>query len=100
MLEQVERGGVSVLRRSETLVALRRQMIDLVLARDAKFLVQSLVDTDEVTLWLEDVPVHAVGANLDEAEEEFLDALIDYADLWMKELRHAPNHAKNEILVT
>jgi hypothetical protein len=46
------------------------------------------------------VPVHAVGADIDQAEEEFLDALIDYADLWMKELRHAPNHAKNEILVT
>jgi hypothetical protein len=99
-LEQVEKGGVTVLRRSEPLVVLRRQMIDPVLARDAKFLVKSSVGKDQVAFWLDNVPVHAVGADLDEAEEAFLDALIDYADLWMKELRHAPNHAKNEILVT
>ena len=99
-LEQVERGGVTVLRRSEPLVVLRRQMIDPVLARDARFSVKSSVGDDQVAFWLEDAPVQAVGADLDEAEEEFLDALIDYADLWMRELRYAPNHAKNEILVT
>ncbi len=100
VLEQVEKGGVSVLRRSEALVILRRQMIDPILAREAKFLVKSSVDTDQVALWLEEIPVHAVGVDLDEAEEGLLDALIDYADLWTKELRHAPNHAKNEVLVT
>ncbi len=100
VLEQVERGGVSVLLRSEALVVLRRQMIDPILARDAKFLVKSSVEIDQVAFWLEDIPVHAVGVDLGQAEEEFLDALIDYADLWIKELRHAPNHAKNEVLVT
>lgn len=100
VLEQVERGGVSVLLRSQPLVVLPRQMIDSILARDAKFLVQSSVRTDQVELWLEDLPVHAVGAGLDQAEEEFLDALIDYADLWTQELRFAPNHVKNADLVT
>ncbi len=100
VLEQVERGGVSVLRRSQALVVLPRQMIDSILARDAKFLVKSSVNTDQVALWLEEIPVHAVGVDLDQAEEEFLDALIDYADLWTKELRFAPNHAKNRDLVT
>jgi hypothetical protein len=100
VLEQVERGGVCVLLRSETLVLFRREMIDSILARDAKFLVKSSVSTDQVAFWLEDVPVHAVGVDLDQAEEGFLDALIDYADLWTKELRYAPNHAKNEDLVT
>ena len=100
MLEHVERGGVSVLLRSKALVVLRREMIDSILARDAKFLVKSSVSTDQVALWLEEMPVHAVGVDLGQAEEAFLDALIDYADLWTKELRHAPNHAKNEVLVT
>ena len=100
VLEQVERGGVSVLLRSEALVVLRRAMIDSILAKEAKFLVKSSVDTDQVALWLEELPVHAVGADLGQAEEEFLDALIDYADLWTKELRYAPNHVKNENLVT
>jgi hypothetical protein len=100
VLEQVERGGVSVLLRSEALVVLRREMIDSILARHAKFLVKSSVAPDQIAFWLEDMPVHAVGVDLDQAEEEFLDALIDYADLWTKELRYAPNHAKNEDLVT
>ncbi len=100
VLEHVERGGVSVLLRSEALVVLRREMIDSILARDAKFLVKSSVATDQVAFWLEDMPVHAVGVDLGQAEEAFLDALIDYADLWTKELRYAPNHAKNEELVT
>lgn len=100
VLEQVEKGGVSVLLRSQPLVVLPRQMIDSILARQAKFLVKSSVSADQVALWLEDLPVHAVGKDLDQAEEEFLDALIDYADLWTKELRFAPNHAKNGDLVT
>ena len=46
-----------------------------------------------------DVPVHAIGNGLDEAEDEFLDALVDYAELWLSELRHAPNHRSNAPLV-
>jgi hypothetical protein len=39
-----------------------------------------------------------VGRDLDEATETFLDALVDYAEMWFSELRRAPNHAGNRHL--
>ena len=42
--------------------------------------------------------VHAVGTSLEEAEESFLDALVDYADLWFSELQFAPNHKSHGYL--
>jgi len=57
-----------------------------------------LVTDGQIAFWLRDVPVHAVGADLEEAEVRFLDALVDYADLWFHELRYAANHAQHQHL--
>jgi hypothetical protein len=51
-------------------------------------------------MWLDGVPVHGVGRSYEQAEDDFLDALLDYADDWVRELRHAPNHRQNAGLVT
>ena len=99
LLDEAEKGGVAVVRRGLPFVVVRRDHCDDVLAGWAPFDVRSSVHGSQVSFWLDGVPVHAVGSGLGEAEEEFLDALIDCAELWLSELRHAPNHRSNAPLV-
>jgi antitoxin (DNA-binding transcriptional repressor) of toxin-antitoxin stability system len=52
----------------------------------------------ESTGWsihLPGIPVAADGATVEEAVEEMIDALRDYAEAWAERLRLAPNHADN-----
>ena len=51
------------------------------------------------SLFIPGLPVAAVGATLDEAAEEMIEALRDYAEEWADHLRLAPNHAENWGLV-
>ncbi len=100
LLDEAANGGVAVVQREEqTFVLVTRAAYDAALADRAPFAVRSSVHDGQFSLWLDDVPVHAVGESLDQAEDEFLDALIDYADLWLSELRHAPNHRSNAEVV-
>lgn len=100
LLDEAANGGVAVVQRDEqAFVLVTRAAYDAALADRAPFAVRSSVHDGQFSLWLDDVPVHAVGGSLDEAEDDFLDALIDYADLWLSELRHAPNHRLNAQLV-
>lgn len=98
VLDEAERGGVAVVRREKPVVLVLRDDVDQLVASKAPLDVESAVTDGQFAFWLEDVPVHAVGADLDDAEEQFLDALVDYADLWYQELRYAPNHARNQCL--
>lgn len=98
VLDEAERGGVAVVRREKPVVLVLRDEVDRLVASRAPFEVKGAVTGGQFAFWLEDVPVHAVGADLDDAEEQFLDALVDYADLWYQELRYAPNHAGNQWL--
>lgn len=97
-LETAERGEIAVVLRDSHLVLLRRDVLESVIAASAPLVVKSAVTDDQFAFWLDGVPVHAVGADLDEAEAEFLDALVDYAELWFDELQLAPNHAPNRNL--
>jgi len=100
LLDEAAHGGVPVvLRDDQSFVLVTRDAYDDALAARAPFDVRSSVHNGQFSLWLDDIPVHAVGSSLDEAEAELLDALIDYADLWLSELRHAPNHRQHEPLV-
>jgi hypothetical protein len=99
VMETAVRGDVAVVRREQPVVVVRRDVYDSVLKKAAPFDVQAGVHDGCVSFWLNGVPVHGSGGTLDEAEEEFLDALIDYAELWTRELRHAPNHKQNSELV-
>lgn len=51
------------------------------------------------SIHLPGIPVAADGGTLEEAVEEMVDALRDYADAWTERLRLAPNHADNWGLV-
>lgn len=51
------------------------------------------------SVFLPGVPVAADGATLNEAVDEMVDALRQYAEDWEDHLRHAPNHRENWTLV-
>jgi antitoxin (DNA-binding transcriptional repressor) of toxin-antitoxin stability system len=53
-----------------------------------------------VAAWLANAPVHAHGADIDEAAHNLAGALRDYAELWEEELYAAPNHQDKWALVT
>ncbi len=98
VLDEAEHGGVAVIRRDKPVVLVLREHLDLLLEERVSLEVKSAVANGQIAFWLEDAPVHATGSDLDQAEEQFLDALVDYADLWFHELRHAPNHARHQYL--
>jgi Antitoxin of toxin-antitoxin, RelE / RelB, TA system len=100
ILDRAESGVVSVVRRGAPVVVAPRDVMARALASLYPFNVQVSVGPSQVSMWLEGMPVHAVGATYEEAEENFLDALLDYAELWVRELKSAPNHRDNEGLVT
>lgn len=81
-----------------------------VAAVDADRLVQFLIrlhpsraqvvpDGDGWSIVMPGVPVAADGATLQEAVDELIDALRDYAEAWSQRLRLAPNHEDNWGLV-
>ena len=99
LMDRAEDGGVAVLRRNSTMVLVDRDMLDSALAAMHPFDVKVGFAEGQTSLWMDGVPVHGVGNSYDEAEEDFLDALVDYAEAWMAELRFAPNHRENVGLV-
>lgn len=60
---------------------------------------QAVAENDGWSLFIPGLPVAADGATLDEAVDEMIQALRDYAEAWVERLRLAPNHAENWGLV-
>ncbi|MGL4175155.1 MAG: type II toxin-antitoxin system HicB family antitoxin [Dermatophilaceae bacterium] len=60
---------------------------------------QVVAENDGWSVFLPGLPVAADGDTLDEALDEVVLALRDYAEAWAARLRHAPNHADNWGLV-
>lgn len=58
-----------------------------------------VADGDGWSMMLPGVPVAADGPTLDDAVEEMIEALRDYAEAWSERLRLAPNHSDNWGLV-
>lgn len=56
-------------------------------------------ENDGWTVFIPGLPLAADGATLDEALDEMVLALRDYAEAWTQRLRLAPNHADNWGLV-
>ncbi len=99
VMAAAERGEVPLVRRTEPVVLIRRDVLDAALESAAPFKPVTSIHNGQVSIWLDAAPVHGNGATYPEAEDDFLDALIDYAELWHTELRHAPNHKQNGELV-
>lgn len=61
--------------------------------------VEAVSENNGWSLFIPGLPISGDGATIDEATDELIDALRDYADAWVARLRHAPNHAENWGLV-
>lgn len=91
---------------SATVIERRRQRV--VVVDQARFLAAiepslptpvAVPEDDGWSLMLPGLPIAADGATFDGAINEFVEALIEYADDWGTRLRTAPNHAANWPLV-
>ncbi len=58
-----------------------------------------VAENDGWSIFLHGLPIAADGATLDEALDEAVLALRDYAEAWTERLRLAPNHQDNWALV-
>ena len=99
VLDLAEIGGSSVVTRNHPIATVDAAVLEELLAERAPFEVLSSVTDAQVAFWLADGLVHAAGDDLKAATDAFLDALIDYAESWFEDLRDAPNHAHNRLLV-
>ncbi len=46
----------------------------------------------QVSIWLDGLPVSGQGESFEEAGDELIDSLRDYAKTWVEDLREYPNH--------
>lgn len=100
LLDAAERGRVATVRRD----AGRTAFVDV--QRLRHFLVSVCPSRAEVvaeaggwSVFIPGLPVAADGATFDEAVDEMIDALREYADDWQERLLDAPNHRDNWGLV-
>ena len=61
--------------------------------------VQAVAEAGGWSMFVPGVPVATDGASFDEAADEMVAALREYAEDWAERLRLAPNHAGNWALV-
>jgi hypothetical protein len=99
VLDEAAEGTATVIER-------RRQRV--VVVDQARFLAAiepslptpvAVPEDDGWSLILPGLPIAADGAAFDDAINEFVDALVEYAEDWETRLRMAPNHAANWPLV-
>ena len=100
MLDSASAGVPTTVRRGDSLFAAvdaDRMVGYLMAVRPAG--VDAVAEDGGWSLFMPGLPIAADGATLDEATDEMVDALRDYAGAWADHLRHAPNHADNWGLV-
>jgi predicted RNase H-like HicB family nuclease len=100
LLDAAERGGVAVVRRDSR----RTAMVDV--DRLRHFLASVIPSRAEVveegggwSVFIPGLPLAADGATFDEAIDEMVLVLREYAEDWQERLVEAPNHADNWGLV-
>jgi hypothetical protein len=94
LLEQVRRGNWQLIGRrgkAEAVVADAAE-VQALLASAYAFTPGVFIEEDQVGIYLEELDVHGVGATLEEAESDLLDAVLEYIDDWQDHLHAAPNH--------
>lgn len=99
LLDAAEQGRPATIRRDQA----RTAVVDAERLRQALVLrspqVQVVAEDGVWVALIPGLPIAVDGATLDEAVDEMLDALREYALDWDDHLRHAPNHAGNWVFV-
>ena len=100
LLDAAERGRVATVRSDASTAA----VVDGVRLRDALAALspsraQVVPESGGWSAFLPGLPVAADGSTFDEAIDEMIEALREYADDWQQRLLDAPNHRANWGLV-
>jgi prevent-host-death family protein len=77
--------------RPEAVVANAAQLAEL-LAASYPFAPEVFIEDGEVGIYLAELDVHGVGADIQEAEDDALAAALEYVEDWVDHLHAAPNH--------
>ncbi|HEY0541404.1 MAG TPA: prevent-host-death protein [Actinoallomurus sp.] len=100
LLDAAEKGLVATVRRESA----RTAIVDVERLRHSLAAVtpsraQVVSEAGGWSLFIPGLPVAADGATFDEAVDEMIDALREYAEDWQDHLLDAPNHRENWGLV-
>ena len=100
LLDAAERGRVATVRRdNRTTAFVDRERLRSFLASVSPSRAQVVAEAGGWSIFIPGLPVAADGATLDEALDEMILALREYAEDWQNRLLDAPNHANNWGLV-
>ncbi|QDY78007.1 prevent-host-death protein [Streptomyces qinzhouensis] len=100
LLDAADEGRVATVRRDGSRAAVvdaERLRHHLSLACSVK--AQAVAESGGWSIFIPGLPVAADGASFEEAIDEMVDALREYAEDWQDRLRTAPNHYDNWGLV-
>lgn len=90
---------VTVTRGSDVSAVVSAERFRRYLAITVPSSVRVVYEDDACVVFLPGLPIAAEAASFEEAIDEMLDGLRDYADDWDSHLAEAPNHAENWGLV-
>ncbi|GAB4047942.1 type II toxin-antitoxin system HicB family antitoxin [Catellatospora paridis] len=100
LLDAADRGRVATVRRdSRTTAFVDRERLRHFLAVVSPSRAQVVAENGGWSVFIPGLPVAADGATFDEALDEMVLALREYAEDWQDHLLDAPNHAGNWGLV-
>lgn len=100
LLDAAERGRVATVRRdSVTTAVVDVERLRHFLASIVPSHAQVVPEAGGWSVFIPGLPVAADGASFDEAVDEMVDALREYAEDWQERLLDAPNHRDNWGLV-
>ncbi|WP_250281798.1 MULTISPECIES: hypothetical protein [unclassified Frankia] len=100
LLDAAERGRVATVRRDNRITAfVDQERLRHFLASVSPSRAQVVAEAGGWSILIPGLPVAADGADLDEALDEMIVALREYAEDWQDRLLDAPNHATNWGLV-
>lgn len=100
VLDAAAEGRPASVTRDQTRVAaVDADRLAYFLARVSPANAEVVAENDGWSIFIPGLPISADGATLDEALDEAVHALRDYAEAWSERLRLAPNHEANWGLV-
>lgn len=100
LLDAAERGRPAIVRRDDARAAVvNADRLRYFLARLFPARAETVAEGGGWSVFIPGVPIAADGASFDEALDEMVDALREYAADWQDHLLDAPNHRNNWGLV-
>lgn len=96
LLDAAARGDVATVRRdTETTAVVDAERLRYALVHLCPSRAEVVAENDGWSIMLPDLPIATDGATFEEALEDMIDALREYAEDWQNGLREAVNHKNN-----